>query len=121
MTPLWHALLSKAFPDAVWIAKNVPDAAIVVRTSSMAAQMEAARDGVGVLLAASPFADRPGLCSLPLSPSLRRRIDPLPRYDLFLVGHQALRRVPRVAVVWSFLKEKIGAHALAAGASGKRR
>jgi hypothetical protein len=32
----------------------------------------------------------------------------LPGDDLWLVGHRALRQVPRVAAVWSFLAAALG-------------
>ena len=96
-------------PDAQWIAAHVDEDAILIRTNSIAAQLEAARAGVAVLLVAAPFADLDGLCAVPLTRRARRRLGPYPRSPLYLVGHRALRRVPRVAVVWAFLKEHIEA------------
>lgn len=90
-------------PDARWVAEHVPDTAIVLRTGSFAAMVEAARAGVAVFFAPEPFARLEGLGQVPLvaHPALQR----VPAQPIHLVGHQALRRVPRVAVVWSFLRE----------------
>ena len=91
-------------PDARWIATHVPDDAIVLRTSSFAAQIEATRRGRVVMLAAEPVAELDGLWALP---STGPADDDLPVQPLYLVGHQALRRVPRVAVMWDFLVERM--------------
>jgi DNA-binding transcriptional LysR family regulator len=94
-------------PDARWVTEHVDDASVVLRTNSFAAQIEAARAGVSVMVTAEPFAALDGLCRVPLAGAAKRALAEMPSQPIFLVGHQALRRVPRVAVVWTFLREKM--------------
>lgn len=96
-------------PDARWVAAHVPEEAVVLRTSSFASQIEAARAGVAVTLAAAPFGTLADLCVVPLAGAARKAVAAIPPQSIYLVGHQALRRVPRVAVVWEFLKDRIAA------------
>jgi DNA-binding transcriptional LysR family regulator len=94
------------FGDAQWIAANVDAARIVLRTSSMDAQLHAARSGLGALLVPRPFFDWIDLAEVPLERSLAKRLPPLPVGTLWLVGHRALRDVPRVRAVWDFIVER---------------
>jgi DNA-binding transcriptional LysR family regulator len=79
----------------------------LLRTSSFSAQLNAAAAGVGVMLAPEPYLSRFDL--VPVRPS--RKLAPawaaLPVSELWLVGHVALRRVPRVAVLWQFIVEEL--------------
>ena len=93
-------------PDARWIADNVDPARVVLRTSSMDAQIQATRAGLGAILVGRPFLDWIGLDELRLAPALAQRLPPLPTSALWLVGHAALRGVPRVRAVWDFLIEE---------------
>lgn len=92
--------------DAEWIAQHVPPEQVVLRTSSMTAQIEAARTGLGLMLAAAPYADLRGLRALTTTRALSRSVDAIPRGSLWLVGHRALREVPRIAAVWSWLEAR---------------
>jgi DNA-binding transcriptional LysR family regulator len=94
------------FPDAKWITANVDPAKIVLKTSSMDAQLHAARSGLGALLLARPFLDWIDLDEVPLERALAKRLPPVPVGTLWLVGHRALREVPRVRAVWEFIVEK---------------
>jgi hypothetical protein len=40
--------------------------------------------------------------------SLERELLALPPIQLWLVGHRALRDVPRVAAVWDFIVDEVG-------------
>jgi DNA-binding transcriptional LysR family regulator len=93
-------------PDARWITANVAAERIVLRTSSMDAQIQAARAGLGAILIGRPFLAWIGLEPVPLSRSLARRLPPTPTGALWLVGHRALRDVPRVRAVWDFIVER---------------
>ncbi|MCA9583755.1 MAG: LysR family transcriptional regulator [Myxococcales bacterium] len=93
-------------PDARWIASHVNADNVVLRTSSMTAQIEAVRAGLGVMIAPRAYARLRGLTALDLAPKLRRSLAELPEGTLWLVGHRALRDVPRVAAVWSWLKQR---------------
>lgn len=92
-------------PDAGWLAKHVDPDRVVLRTSSMDAQIQAVRAGIGVMLVHPPFLRFAGLDEVPLAPSLAKRLPALPTSSLWLVGHRALRDVPRVRAVWDFVLE----------------
>lgn len=96
-------------PDASWLLPRVPDDALVLRTNGMTAHLQAARSGLGLLLASEPYAALPGLCMVPTTAALRRSLDALPPADLWLVGHRAHRRVPRIAAVWAWLEKRFAA------------
>ncbi len=102
----WGADLDH-LPDLQWLRENVAPARVVLRTSSMTAQIEAVRAGLGLMLAPKPYADLPGLAAAPCGPKIRRTIAALPAGSLWLVGHRALRDVPRVATVWGWLKDRL--------------
>jgi DNA-binding transcriptional LysR family regulator len=87
------------------VAERVPAAQIVLRTSHMGAQLGAARAGVGAVLADPQSAHRAGLVEVPLAPALRRALPPMRGGELWLAVHRALRELPRIAAVWSFLEE----------------
>jgi DNA-binding transcriptional LysR family regulator len=90
-------------PDSRWLNKAVSADRIVLRTDSIDAQVAAARAGVGALLLPRAHAGLVDLVEVALTRKLSRSLPPLPESSLWLVGHRALRHVPRVAVVWEFL------------------
>jgi DNA-binding transcriptional LysR family regulator len=94
-------------PDAVWLRKHGPSIAPVFRTSHFASQLAAARAGLGLVVTAQPFA-KAGLVEVAHARALDAVWSDLPTSTLWLVGHQALRHVPRVAAVWSFVLEELG-------------
>jgi len=88
-------------PDASWIERNAKK--VVLRTSSIGAQLEAARRGVGVALVAAPFVHMyPELCEIQLCAPAP---EPLPANEVFLVCPTQLRQVPRIDATWRFLRE----------------
>ena len=91
-------------PETTWLRKHGPDVAPVFRTSHFASQLAAARSGLGCVVTALPFA-RAGLVELAHAKSLDVAWSELPSGPLWLVGHRALRHVPRVAAVWRFVTE----------------
>lgn len=103
----WSASLAH-LPDAQWMAEHVAAEQVVLRCSTFEPLFEAARAGLGAMLVAPSFAALAGLERLRLRRPLRESLDPFPRGSLHLVGHRALRDVPRVAAVWSFLREAAG-------------
>jgi len=105
----WGRELSH-LPDAVWLRAHGPSLEPVFRTSHFASQLSAARAGLGVVMAAEPFAVT-GLVPLQHGRGLDEAWRALPSGDLWLVGHRALRNVPRVAAVWEFVREVIGMYA----------
>jgi DNA-binding transcriptional LysR family regulator len=92
-------------PEVEWVLKQVPAEQIMLRSNSITAQLEAVRAGAGVRLEASPFVELPGLTELSLSDRLSRVLAQVPSGALYLVGHRALRAVPRISAVWQFLQE----------------
>ncbi|ACY16914.1 LysR family transcriptional regulator [Haliangium ochraceum] len=101
----WGADLAH-MPDAQWLERHVPPTQVVLRTSSMDAQIHAARAGLGAMFLSPAFLPATGLVALPLAKRLVAAA-PLPTAGaLWMVSHRALRAVPRVAAVWSFFEEQ---------------
>ncbi|NUP06225.1 MAG: LysR family transcriptional regulator [Polyangiaceae bacterium] len=100
----WDADLASMAP-ARWLTKHVPRADIALRTSHFASQLRAAEAGLGLVLVPEPYARVCALSAARLGESLLPSAEELPTDDLWLVGHRALREVPRIAAVWSFLVE----------------
>jgi DNA-binding transcriptional LysR family regulator len=94
-------------PDAQWLKKHAPKVEPVFRTSHFASQLAAARAGLGVVITAQPFTTT-GLVEVAHARSLDGAWSELPTGTLWLVGHRALRHVPRVAAVWAFVLEALG-------------
>ena len=86
-------------PDAVWLHAVFPQVEPVLRTSSLGVRLRATRGGVGVSVLAQPLAERyPELEAIDALP-------PIPEIPVWLVGHRALRNLPRIKAVWAFLEE----------------
>lgn len=101
-------------PQSRWLREHGPAVAPVLRTDHFGSQLAAARAGLGATLAPAPFAQRPGsgLVEVAHARALDDAWGALPVETLWLVGHRALRHVPRVAAVWDFVIESLGAEAL---------
>lgn len=91
-------------PDARWLATHVSRERVVLETSSMTAQLEAVRAGLGAMVVPRPYAALPGLAEVRCSAALAKSLAALPEGTLWLVGHRALREVPRIAAVWAWLE-----------------
>jgi DNA-binding transcriptional LysR family regulator len=94
-------------PTGAWVKTAVPAANVLIRSNSVSALIEAARAGLGVVLLNPLFRGVRGLACLPVDSALQARLPPWPIESGWLVGHAALREVPRVDVVWRFLLETI--------------
>jgi DNA-binding transcriptional LysR family regulator len=94
-----------AFSETRWVLEQVEASRVVLRSSSMTAQIQAVRAGIGVMLAPPPYAGLDGLCLVPLELRLKKTLRPAPEGSLWLVGHRALRDVPRIRAVWSYLED----------------
>jgi DNA-binding transcriptional LysR family regulator len=90
---------------ARFIAAHVPTASIALRTSHLGTQVAAAESGAGVIFADANLARVRKLAEVPLSRELRAVL-PVSAGELWLVGHRALRDVPRIAATWEFLLEE---------------
>jgi DNA-binding transcriptional LysR family regulator len=91
------------FEPARWLAKHVPAADLALRTSHFGAQLAAAVAGLGAALVPEPYLRARGLAELRHAVALARDAEDWPTDALWLVGHRALRDIPRVAAVWDFL------------------
>jgi DNA-binding transcriptional LysR family regulator len=100
-------------PPARWLKTFGPAVEPLLSTSSYPAQRAAVLAGVGVALLVEQDQGA-GAVPVPLGRGLSEARAALPRDDLWLVGHRALRQVPRVAAVWTFLAEAFG-HGAAGG------
>ncbi len=89
-----------------WLAQYVPRGDIALRTSDYASQLAAAASGLGLVMAPIAYLAPSKLARVPIAPALRADAAAWPIDDLWLVGHRALRDVPRVAAVWTFLVER---------------
>ncbi len=94
-------------PTARWITEHVAGVTPVLRTSHFASQVAAAAAGLGVALASEPFRFVRRLTPVAISRALQPSWDALPVEDLWLVGHRALRTVPRIAALWDFIAEHL--------------
>ena len=106
-------------PSARWLNEHVPESKVVLRTSSVGAQLSAAEAGLGVVLLPDAYGKRRPLTAVRLSPALRGSLPPTPRQSLWLVGHRATRDVPRIAAVWETILDTLGIRARR-GASARR-
>lgn len=97
----WTAEFAQ-IPAARWLSKWAPGLEPVLRTNGLGAQLVAAQSGLG--LAVLPTLLASGLVRPQTTANLAESLSVLPREDVWLVGHSALRRVPRVAAVWDFLR-----------------
>ncbi len=93
-------------PDAAWLREHGRSIVPVLRTSHFASQLAAARAGLGVVVASEPYANAE-LVEVAHARSLDAAWAALPSGSLWLVGHRALRNVPRVAAVWDFVLEEL--------------
>jgi DNA-binding transcriptional LysR family regulator len=87
---------------ARWLGARVKTP-LMLRSNSFVVQVNAALAGLGVVLAPAPYEHVYALQRLPLSRTLARDAQSAPSDDLWLVAHEALRHVPRVAAVWDYL------------------
>jgi DNA-binding transcriptional LysR family regulator len=86
-------------PDAAWLHAAFPGVEPVLRTTSLGVRLRATRGGLGVSVLARPLAERyPELEAIEGLPAI-------PEIPIWLVGHRALRNLPRIKAVWGFLEE----------------
>lgn len=90
---------------ARFIAAHVPEASIALRTSHLGTQVAAAEAGAGIIFADANLTRVRKLTEVSLSPELRALLPPTSG-ELWIVGHRALRDVPRIAATWNFLLEE---------------
>jgi DNA-binding transcriptional LysR family regulator len=101
----WAADLA-GIPPARWLAKHAPGVEPLLRTSHIGLQLAAVREGVGVALLPLSYARVDAIVPLGYAKALAGSVGELPPNETWLVGHKALRSVPRVAAVWALLLEE---------------
>jgi DNA-binding transcriptional LysR family regulator len=99
----WSASMA-GIPEARWLAQAVPEARVVFRSNELGTLIAAAQAGLGALAVADVAARKSGGLVL-----LEVEAPTLPEGSLWLVAHQALRPVPRVAAVWEWILEQMAA------------
>lgn len=92
-------------PTGRWMTEHLRGVTPVLRSSHFQSQLAAAGAGLGVMLASEPFCDVRPLVPVQIKKALQPSWDALPVEELWLVGHRALRTVPRIAALWEFLVE----------------
>jgi DNA-binding transcriptional LysR family regulator len=75
-------------------------------TSHVSTQVAAVEAGLGAALLPPVYARLAAVAPVRHTAALAASIDALPTSETWLVGHRALRSVPRVAAVWEFLIEE---------------
>jgi DNA-binding transcriptional LysR family regulator len=94
-------------PTGRWLAERGLAENPVLRTNHFGSQLAAAEAGLGVVLASEAFAAVRRLTPVSTGRSLKADWDALPIEELWLVGHRALRGVPRIAALWEFLNREL--------------
>ncbi len=90
-------------PAAQWWAQRAGKAAPRLRSDSFVTQLQAASAGIGVGIFPAITAKHYGLAPVQVSEALQGDLQTLPKDELYLVTHRALRSVPRIRVVWDRL------------------
>lgn len=98
-----------ALPAARWLARHVARTSVVLRTSHYASQLAAASAGLAVALLPALYTAVTDLVPVRLAPALTAAAESWPGDDLWLVGHQTQREVPRIAAVWQILSDHLSA------------
>jgi DNA-binding transcriptional LysR family regulator len=98
-----------SFHAARWVTEHASKAQVALRTSHFVAQIIAAEAGLGVALAPVPYVRVRKLSPVRFAEALAVSAEKWPVDDLWLIGHRALRDVPRVEAVFRFLIEEFRA------------
>lgn len=108
-----------SLPAARWLERHVPPARVALRTNHFGAQIAAVETGLGLALVPEPYTWVRSLAPVRFRQELAASAADWPQDDAWLVGHRALRHVPRVAAVWEFLLEQLSGRGAAAGQGGR--
>lgn len=104
-----------------WLRAHAPAVQPILRITAGSALVAALEEGTGVGLMVEHFAAVRRIVPVALAPGLRAAAEQWPVDDLWLVGHRALRDVPRVAAVWNVLVEELSDEALKRRARPQRQ
>jgi len=97
-------------PAARWLRDHAQTEPLV-RSDSLRVQIAVLRTGLAVGLVPKPSVAYYGLVPVDIAPGLAADMAPLPRDELYLATHRALRKVPRISAVWDFVVERAEASA----------
>jgi DNA-binding transcriptional LysR family regulator len=97
----------QTFPPAKWVAKHVPKSSVVLSTNHISTHVSAVEAGLGAALLPPVYRRLAAVAPVRYAAALAPSVNELPTSETWLVGHRALRVVPRVAAVWSFLYEEL--------------
>ncbi len=106
---------------ARWLKKHAKGNMPVLRTSHFASQLAAVSAGLGLAIVPEPYLALHDLVPVKLGGELADAAKTLPEDHAWLVGHRALRHVPRVAAVWDHLREAMVAFSKGSGTSKQTR
>ena len=92
-------------PPARWARENIDEASIALRSGTMTAHVAAAKVGLAVALLPRVIGELNGLVALATRGEAQSALARMPAEIVWMVGHRALRDVPRVAAVWNLFLE----------------
>jgi DNA-binding transcriptional LysR family regulator len=97
-------------PHAQWITKHAASAQVPLIANTFPTQIAAACRGLGLVVLPKPYLDSYKLAAVEVSANLAGSFDTLPVDELWMVVHTAMRQLPRVAAVWTFLDEMFASY-----------
>jgi DNA-binding transcriptional LysR family regulator len=88
-------------PDAKWLRRALPNAAVALRSNNREVQARLCAEGAGLAVLPRPLGDRtPGIAAIDLG-------EPPPGRDTFVGYHRDLRRLARLRALLDFLIERL--------------
>lgn len=93
-------------PPARWARANIDEASVTLRSGTLTAHVAAAKVGLAVALLPRFIGELNGLVALATRGEAQEALARLPPEIVWMVGHRALRDVPRVAAVWDLFLER---------------
>ena len=97
-------------PHARWLSQHAHDAQIAMVVNSFPTQIAAACRGLGLAVMPKPYVAVYDLVEIDVTAALADAVAQLPIDELWMVAHQAVRPLPRVAAVWQFLDQMFASY-----------
>jgi DNA-binding transcriptional LysR family regulator len=98
-----YSAVRTEMPQTQWVADNIPEEKVVLRTNHTGMVVSAARAGLGLALLPCYLGDaEPGLRRLKTVPGLGQ--------DMWILTHSDLKRTPRIRAVMDFLAKELIRH-----------
>lgn len=97
-------------PHARWLSQYAPDAQIAMVANTFPTQIAAACRGLGLAVMPKPYLAVYDLVEVEVTAALADAVTYLPIDELWMVAHQAVRPLPRVAAVWQFLDQMFASY-----------